>query len=62
MVGKFRPVALREVWAKEAKEFTTWLLNNPDIFNDQLGIEITTLESEKAVGTFAVDLVGEDIS
>ncbi len=60
MVGKLEKVALREVWSKEAKDFTTWLLNNSDILSEQLGIEISTLEREKTVGTFAVDLVGTD--
>lgn len=60
MIGKLAPVGLREVWSKEAKDFTTWLLDNGDILADQIGIELTVLEREKSVGTFSVDLMGED--
>jgi RecB family endonuclease NucS len=60
MVGKLDPVELREVWSKEAKDFTTWLLNNGDILSEQIGVELTVLEREKSVGTFSVDLMGED--
>lgn len=62
MVGKLELVPLREVWLKEAKDFTTWLLNNSEILAEQLGIKLTVLEREKTVGTFAVDLLGEDSS
>jgi hypothetical protein len=58
MVGRPEKVALRNIWAKEAADFTTWLSNNIDILAEQLGIELLNLEKEKPVGTFAVDLVG----
>jgi hypothetical protein len=61
MVGRLEPVKnLRDVWAKEAKDFTTWLANNMDILSEQLGLELTVLESEKSVGPFAADILAED--
>lgn len=61
MVGRLEPVKnLRDVWAKEAKDFTTWLANNIDILSEQLGLELTVLESEKSVGPFAADILAED--
>jgi hypothetical protein len=61
MVGRLEPVKnLRHVWAKEAKDFTTWLANNLDILSEQLGLELTVLESEKSVGPFAADILAED--
>jgi Domain of unknown function (DUF4268) len=60
MIGRLEPVPLRDVWAKEAKDFTTWLANNIDILSEQLGLELTVLESEKSVGPFAADILAED--
>lgn len=60
MVGRLESVQLREVWAKEARDFTTWLTNNLDILSEQLGIELTAVESEKSVGPFAADILAED--
>lgn len=61
MVGRLEPVKnLRDVWAKEAKDFTTWLANNLDILSEQLGLELTMIESEKSVGPFAADILAED--
>lgn len=60
MVGRLEPVSLREVWAKEARDFTTWLSNNIDMLSEHLGIELTAIESEKSVGTFAADILAED--
>lgn len=60
MVGRLEPVALREVWAKEAKDFTTWLSNNLDLLSEYLGVEFTVIETEKSVGTFAADILAED--
>jgi hypothetical protein len=59
-VGELRRVALREVWAHEAHDFTLWLQNNLDVLNDQLGLELISADREQAAGTFSVDLVAED--
>jgi hypothetical protein len=60
MVGRLEPVPLRDVWAKEARDFTTWLSNNLDILSEYLGLELTALETEKSVGPFAADILAED--
>jgi hypothetical protein len=60
MVGRLEPVPLRDVWAKEARDFTTWLSNNLDILSEYLGLELITLETEKSVGPFAADILAED--
>jgi hypothetical protein len=36
MVGKMERVPLREVWKKEAKDFTTWLFDNLEILGEEL--------------------------
>jgi len=60
MVGKLEPVQLREVWAHEASDFTSWLFENIERLNEQLGLELTAIEKEKSVGSFNVDILCED--
>lgn len=59
-IGKIRRVPLREVWAHEALDFTTWLEENVDVLSDVLGIGLENVERERAAGSFSVDLVAED--
>jgi hypothetical protein len=59
-IGKLRKVKLRDVWEHEAKDFTPWLAANPDVLGDVLGLEIEFTESEKQVGPYAVDVIGQD--
>jgi hypothetical protein len=60
MIGKIERVPLREVWKREALDFTTWLEDNIDILNENLDINLSNAEREKAAGAFSVDLVAED--
>jgi len=59
-IGKIERVPLREVWKKEARDFTPWLENNIDILNEVLDITLSNPEREKDAGKFTVDLVAED--
>jgi hypothetical protein len=52
----------RQVWAHEAHDFTPWLLANADALETALGIEVELSSSEYAVGGFAVDLIGRDLT
>lgn len=60
MVGRLEYVPLREIWKHEAFDFTTWLFENCDVLNEQLGLTISPIEKEKSVGPFNVDILGED--
>jgi len=60
MIGKLEIVDLREIWKHEALDFTTWLFENCDILNEQLGLSLTPVEKEKSVGSFNVDILAED--
>jgi len=60
MIGKLQQVALRDVWQKEATDFTTWLCENIDILNEQVGVELSIIEREKSVGSFSADVFAED--
>ncbi len=61
-IGKLRRVPLREVWPHEARDFTTWLEQNPDVLSDLLDFTLENVERERRAGTFSVDLVAEDQS
>lgn len=62
MIGKIQRVPLREVWRHEGRDFSTWLCENIDVLNEAIGLDLAEPERERAVGTFSVDLAGEDSS
>jgi hypothetical protein len=59
-VSKLQRVPLRDAFRHEALNFTVWLETNIDALGESLGINLTVLEREKAVGSFNVDLLCED--
>lgn len=62
MVGKIERVSLREVWKKEAKDFTSWLFENIEVLGEELDINLTAVEKEKDIGSFSADIVAADES
>ncbi len=62
MIGRIERVPLRSIWKHEAHDFTTWLQENIDLLNDELGLRLSPPEREKSTGNFSVDLVSEDES
>lgn len=61
-IGKLHRVPLREVWVHEARDFTTWLEQNPDVLSDLIDLPLDNVERERRAGSFNVDLVAEDRS
>lgn len=61
-IGKLQRVPLTAVWPHEAYDFTVWLRDNIEVLNDVIDINLTSAESEKAVGSFNVDIFAEDDS
>jgi hypothetical protein len=61
-LGRLRPIAPREVWPHEARNFTLWLLNNADVLSDALGMQLELTEAEHTVGGFSLDLIGKDLA
>lgn len=41
-------------------DFTTWLFQNCDVLNEQIGLTISPVEKEKSVGPFNVDILAEN--
>jgi len=60
MIGKLKRVPLRDVWKHEALDFTRWLEENIDVMNEELGLDLSNVERERAAGSFNVDLIAED--
>ncbi len=57
-LGKLVQGNLRDIWRNEAFDFTKWLAQkeNLEILGDEVGIEITLLQTEANVGNFNVDI------
>lgn len=62
MIGKLETVPVRKIWEHEAYDFTTWLFENSDVLNEQVGLSISPIEKEKSVGSFSLDILAEDSS
>lgn len=60
-IGKLREVELREVWPNESQSFTPWLEAHPEELGEVLGLDNLTLQREKSVGAFSLDLFGTDL-
>jgi hypothetical protein len=55
-------VSARDLWRHEALDFTPWLLNNPGHLSRALSVELELHRAEHAVGPFALDLIGQDVT
>lgn len=56
----FERVSLREVWAHEALDLTRWLVDNPDVLTEVIGVQLSNVQREQAAGSFNVDILAED--
>lgn len=59
-LGRLAAVPAREVWPREAHDFTPWLLSNVDVLSDLLGMDLVLDVAEHPVGGFSLDLKGYD--
>lgn len=61
-LSKLEKVDLREVWKHEALDFTNWLAKpeNLDLLSDEVGIDISLIQTEASVGKFNVDILAEE--
>lgn len=62
MLEKLKKIDLREQWRHEASDFTQWLSKdeNLELLSDEIGIEISLVQSEAKVGSFHVDILAEE--
>ena len=61
-IDRLQPVALRDVWQDEARDFTPWLADNLDSLSEALGVDLEHEGTEVRVGPFSADLLLRDAS
>ena len=59
-IGTLEQVPVRNVWPKEAGDFTPWLAENVELMSEALGMELELEGQEVSVGGYSADLVFKD--
>ena len=59
-IGRLEQVPLRELWANEALDFTTWLAENLDFLGETVAMDLSLVEREASAGAFSADILAED--
>ena len=61
-LSKLKQVSLREAWKHEAHDFTNWMAEEDNLaeLSNEIGIDISLIQTEAAVGSFSVDILGEE--
>jgi hypothetical protein len=61
-LGTIKKVPIQQVWPREAGDFTPWLASNLNHLSEKLGMELSLVGTEAAVGDFSADIEATDLS
>ena len=59
--GVLKRVDPRDVWSKEAADFTPWLADHIEHLGEALGMDLELTQREAPVGDFSLDLLARDL-
>jgi hypothetical protein len=59
--GELTHVGLREIWPREATDFTPWLAGHLSELGNALGMDIEVVDQEANVGDFSLDILARDL-
>lgn len=61
-LGKLRKAELRSIWPNEEKDFSSWLAGEDNLNSlvEELGLEISLIETEAGVGRYSLDILAEE--
>ena len=61
-LSRLTKVDLREAWPHETADFTTWLSEDENLrlLSDEIGIDISLVETEASVGRYCVDIFAQE--
>lgn len=61
-LSTLKKIELREEWKNEAMDFTNWLAQdeNLQLLSDEIGIDISLVQTEASVGKFSLDILAEE--
>jgi hypothetical protein len=59
--GNLKKLSLREIWSREATDFTPWLADNIRELGKVLGLDLELESREAGVGDFSLDLLAKDL-
>jgi hypothetical protein len=59
--GQLKKLSLRDIWSREATDFTPWLAENIRELGKALGLDLELESREAGVGDFSLDLLAKDL-
>jgi hypothetical protein len=60
-IGRLERVDIRQIWAKEADDFTPWLAQHLCLLGEAIGMELELEAVEKTIGAFRADILARDV-
>ena len=61
-LGRIQEVRLRDLWPREAGDFTPWLAERLESLGNSLGLDLELLAREASVGSFSLDILAKETS